>query len=51
MNTQDEAAWDREFDHVESKQKQREGWDGRQPAIEIISVSQFKEMVEQVNEK
>ena len=27
MNTQDEAAWNREFDHVEEKQKQREGWE------------------------
>ncbi len=30
MNTQDEAAWKREFEHVETKQKQREGWDGKQ---------------------
>ena len=30
MNTQDEAAWEREFDHVEERQKQREGWDGKQ---------------------
>lgn len=33
MNTNtdllDEAAWEREFERVENKQKQREGWDGK----------------------
>ena len=27
MNTQDNLAWKREFEHVEEKQKQREGWE------------------------
>lgn len=31
MNVLDEAAWEREFDHVEAKQKQREVLDGKNP--------------------
>ena len=27
MNHLDDQAWNREFDHVEAKQKQREGWE------------------------
>lgn len=52
MNVLDEAAWEREFDHVEAKQKKREGWDGWQPTPEAISaIKHFNEMVEQINEK
>ena len=30
MNTQDDLAWKREFEHVEERQKQREGSEGKQ---------------------
>lgn len=52
MNLLDEQAWQREFEHVESKQKQREECDGWQPTTEMTSaLKHFNEMVEQVNEK
>ena len=31
MNVLDEAAWEREINHANRVQKQREGWDGKNP--------------------
>lgn len=41
MNLLDEQAWKREFDHVEEKQKQREGWDGKEPVIKTTITIPF----------
>lgn len=55
MNTNTDSFDDRANDeadrHAQMMRKQREGRDGKQPTIEIISVEQFKEMLEPVHEK
>ena len=50
MNLLDEAAWEREFEGVEAKQKQREGWDGK--TITFAGGKTYEVPVkEQANEK
>lgn len=41
MNLLDEQAWQREFEHVEEKQKQREGWELKEPVIKATITIPF----------
>lgn len=60
MNNLDDLAWKREFEHVEAKQKQREGWDGKRVTFagghsyeipKAIYSNEIYQVKEQDNEK
>ncbi|MGP4715305.1 hypothetical protein ACTXGL_01520 [Psychrobacter sp. T6-6] len=41
MNTQDEAALEREIKHNQMMRKSREGWDGKEPVIKATITIPF----------
>ncbi len=51
MTEQEIRDWEREIQHFQMMQKQREGWDGKNPTPETIAaLKQFNKIMEQSNE-